>query len=79
MKSNYLWSFFSSFFLIILAPSPGSRAFVSRATEGRHFQSNPLRESQSRLLISTLSWSECESATDKDRGQYGGFLTKTPV
>ncbi|CAG13612.1 unnamed protein product, partial [Tetraodon nigroviridis] len=42
---------------------------------GRHFQSNPLRESQSRLLISTLSWSERDSATDKDGGQYEGFLT----
>ncbi|CAG13546.1 unnamed protein product, partial [Tetraodon nigroviridis] len=36
----------------------GSTLTNNGATEGRHFQSNPLRESQSRLLISTLSWSE---------------------
>lgn len=65
--------------IVILPLCAGSHAFDSRATEGRSFRSNPLRDSQSRLLVSTLSWSERDSAADKDRGQYGGFLTETPV
>lgn len=46
--------------------------YVSSASEGRHFPSKPLRESQSRLLISTPSWTESDSATDKDKGQIMG-------
>lgn len=65
--------------IVILPPCPASHMFDSRSTEGRNLQSNPLRDSQSRLLVSTLSWSERDSAVDKDIGQYGGFLTKTPV
>lgn len=37
-----------------------------RAAEGRHFPSKPLRESQSRLLVSTPSWTESDSAAIKD-------------
>lgn len=54
--------------------------YVSSAAEGRHYLSKPLRESQSRLLISTPSWTESDSATDKDKGQIMGlshYLTPT--
>lgn len=40
---------------------------VSSAAEGRQFPSKPLRESQSRLLTSTPSWTESDSAADKDK------------
>ncbi|TKS72653.1 Palmitoyltransferase ZDHHC2 [Collichthys lucidus] len=45
----------------------GSNPANKGAAEGRQFPSKPLRESQSRLLISTPSWSESDSATDKDK------------
>ncbi|XP_024139215.1 palmitoyltransferase ZDHHC2 isoform X3 [Oryzias melastigma] len=46
----------------------GSNSASKSAAEGRHqFPSKPLRESQSRLLTSTPSWSETESAADKER------------
>ncbi|KAM3866643.1 palmitoyltransferase ZDHHC2 [Diretmus argenteus] len=35
--------------------------------EGHQFPSKPLRESQSRLLVSTPSWTENNSAEDKDK------------
>lgn len=40
---------------------------ASSAAEGRQFPSKPLRESQSRLLTSTPSWSESDNPTDKDK------------
>lgn len=40
---------------------------VSSAADGRQFPSKPLRESQSRLLTSTPSWSESDSAANKDK------------
>ena len=40
---------------------------VFSAAEGRQFPSKPLRESQSRLLTSTPSWTESDGATDRDR------------
>lgn len=39
------------------------------AAEARHYPSKPLRESQSRLLISTPSWTEGDSSAEKDKGQ----------
>uniref|UniRef100_A0A3P8WTD5 Palmitoyltransferase n=1 Tax=Cynoglossus semilaevis TaxID=244447 RepID=A0A3P8WTD5_CYNSE len=35
--------------------------------DGRQFPSKPLRESQSRLLTTTPSWTDSETTTDKDR------------
>ena len=40
---------------------------VFSAAEVRQFPSKPLRESQSRLLTSTPSWTESDSATEKDK------------
>lgn len=40
---------------------------VSSAADSRQFPSKPLRESQSRLLTSTPSWTESDSAADKDK------------
>ncbi|XP_029703282.1 palmitoyltransferase ZDHHC2 [Takifugu rubripes] len=48
-------------------PSSPSGSSLNGATEARHYP-KPLRESQSRLLISAHSWSERDNATDKDRG-----------
>ncbi|PWA23516.1 hypothetical protein CCH79_00005828 [Gambusia affinis] len=48
------------------SPSGSSSASKS-AAEGRQFPSKPLRESQSRLLASTPSWSESEGAGNKDK------------
>ncbi|MEQ2194555.1 Palmitoyltransferase zdhhc2, partial [Xenoophorus captivus] len=48
------------------SPSGSSSASKS-AGEGRQFPSKPLRESQSRLLTTTPSWSENEGAGDKDK------------
>ncbi|XP_015226516.1 PREDICTED: palmitoyltransferase ZDHHC2 isoform X3 [Cyprinodon variegatus] len=45
----------------------GSSSANKSAAEGRQFPSKPLRESQSRLLTSTPSWSESEGARDKDK------------
>ncbi|KAM7389425.1 hypothetical protein PAMP_023406 [Pampus punctatissimus] len=39
----------------------------SSAADGRQFPSKPLRESQSRLLTSTPSFTESDSAADKDK------------
>lgn len=42
------------------------------AAEGRQFPSKPLRESQSRLLSSTPSWTESDNAPNKDlKGKKG--------
>ncbi|KAF3838018.1 hypothetical protein F7725_009786 [Dissostichus mawsoni] len=50
------------------AASPtGSTPVNKIAADGRQFPSKPLRESQSRLLTSTPSWTESDIATDKDR------------
>lgn len=58
----------------------------SSAAEGRHYPSKPLRESQSRLLISTPSWTESDSSAEKDKGQEkckvtseGSRFCMTPV
>lgn len=40
---------------------------VSSPQDGRQFPSKPLRESQSRLLTTTPSWTDSETTTDKDR------------
>lgn len=40
---------------------------VCSAAESRQFPSKPLRESQSRLLSSTPSWTESDGAADKDK------------
>lgn len=46
------------------------------AAESRQFPSKPLRESQSRLLTSTPSWTESDNATIKDiKGETMGFST----
>uniref|UniRef100_A0A3P8WVU9 Palmitoyltransferase n=1 Tax=Cynoglossus semilaevis TaxID=244447 RepID=A0A3P8WVU9_CYNSE len=39
----------------------------SSPQDGRQFPSKPLRESQSRLLTTTPSWTDSETTTDKDR------------
>eukprot|EP00064_Thunnus_orientalis_P015355 superscaffoldBa00002834_g15407 len=39
----------------------------SSAADARQFPSKPLRESQSRLLTSTPSWTESDNAADKDK------------
>ncbi|XP_023251730.1 palmitoyltransferase ZDHHC2 isoform X1 [Seriola lalandi dorsalis] len=45
----------------------GSNPANKGAAEGRQFPSKPLRESQSRLLTSTPSWTESDNAADKDK------------
>uniref|UniRef100_A0A3Q4B5L1 Palmitoyltransferase n=1 Tax=Mola mola TaxID=94237 RepID=A0A3Q4B5L1_MOLML len=51
----------------------GSIPANNGATEGRHFPSKPLRDSQSRLLISAPSWTETDTAMDKPKGQKMGL------
>lgn len=56
-------------------PSPaGPNATAKSAAEGRQFPSKPLRESQSRLLTSTPSWSDSEGAVDK-KGSSNPIMT----
>ncbi|CAB1417762.1 unnamed protein product, partial [Pleuronectes platessa] len=45
----------------------GSNPANKGAAEGRQFPSKPLRESQSRLLASTPSWTDSDSAAEKER------------
>lgn len=52
---------------------------VSSAGDTRPFPSKPLRGSQSRLLTSTPSWSESDSAADKDiKGKMMPMLPSAP-
>uniref|UniRef100_A0A672HQL9 Palmitoyltransferase n=1 Tax=Salarias fasciatus TaxID=181472 RepID=A0A672HQL9_SALFA len=53
--------------LVNLDPELPSSPTGSNPAKGRQFPSKPLRESQSRLLTSTPSWSESDGATDKDK------------
>nr|XP_020451247.1 palmitoyltransferase ZDHHC2 isoform X2 [Monopterus albus] len=45
----------------------GSNSASKGAAEGRQFPSKPLRESQSRLLTSTPSWTESDNTTNTDK------------
>ncbi|XP_068596272.1 palmitoyltransferase ZDHHC2 [Brachionichthys hirsutus] len=53
----------------------GSNPVDGGAAEGCHFPSNPLRESQSRLLTTALSWTESDTAADKDKGASNAGMT----
>lgn len=40
----------------------------SSAVDGRHYPCKPLRDSQSRLLVSTPSWTDSDSTADREKG-----------
>ncbi|XP_029918292.1 palmitoyltransferase ZDHHC2 isoform X1 [Myripristis murdjan] len=49
------------------ASPSGSSTATKVTSEGHQFPSKPLRESQSRLLTSTPSWTESDTAEDRDK------------
>lgn len=40
----------------------------SSAADGRHYPCKPLRDSQSRLLVSTPSWTDSDSTAEREKG-----------